>query len=140
MVLLGKDAKVEVSTDDITYYEIDGINDVSWPPKRDQEETTDFKSASAGSGDYDEAKTYTTTLSDGQATLSGFFRDDANGQDELRYASITGDLVYIQVLWDGTNGSKVSGYVSSFGTDGESTGLLAVSITVDFAGAISAVP
>jgi hypothetical protein len=109
MALHGKDTKINVSTTKGSgMNEVDGINDMSFGPKRDQHETTDFKSASAGSGDYDEAKTYIVGLKDGTGTISGQYEPgDTNGQVVLETAADGGTTVWMEFLWDGTNGHTV---------------------------------
>lgn len=108
MPLAAHPAVIEVSTDDITYNEVDGINDFSFSTGRDVLDTTDFKDTSG-------AKTKILGLQDTTISLSGDLEaSDTNGQNVLRTAFFNGNAIYVGFGFNGTDGYKVQARVSSF--------------------------
>jgi len=112
MPLPGHPIVVEVSLDDVTYTEIDGINDVSFGNQRDMLMTTDFKDTTG-------AKTRIAGLKDGTVTISGDLElGDTNGQNKVRAKYDDGAACWISVKFDpgasaGSRGFKVQGIVEN---------------------------
>jgi hypothetical protein len=113
MPLPGKDAKIKTcATKGGSYVEIDGIKDWGFDPQRDLIETTDFKGASAGSGDYDETRTHTFGLKSGSASFSGDYEPgDTLGQAALITAADAGSAQWFHFLADGSAGFEVEAYI-----------------------------
>lgn len=96
----------EISTDDTTYYSINGANSVSQNLSRAMLEVTDFD---------DTAINRIAGLFDTPCSFSGHRDvDDTNGQEALRAALFSGATIYVRCLPDGTNGFKVATIVESF--------------------------
>jgi predicted secreted protein len=108
MALAAHPSVLDVSTDDITYNEVDGINDYTFGLSRDVLETTDFKDTSG-------AHTRILGLQDIPVSISGDFEGgDTNGQNVIRAAFVSGATIYFRLRPDGTNGYKVQCKVSTF--------------------------
>ena len=108
MALAAHPSVLDVSLDDITYGEIDGINDYTFGLSRDVLETTDFMDTSG-------AHTRILGLQDIPVSISGDAEfSDTNGQNVLRAAFVSGATVYFRVRPDGTNGYKAQFKVSTF--------------------------
>lgn len=100
--------KVEISPDNITYTEVDGINDASFETSRDVLETTDFKDTSG-------AKTRIVGLQECSVSMSGDYEDtDTNGQNIIRSFFLAGTSLYVGFKFDGVDGYKSQFLVSSF--------------------------
>lgn len=127
-------AVVSVSTDDVSYNEVDGLNDASLQRMLELLDTTDFKDTSG-------EKTLTPGLGDGSVSLSGDYEPaDTNGQVVLRTAGTGKSLVYVKVLSDGTNGYKAGFYVESFDIKASVGGKAEFSCSLKKSGALTAVP
>lgn len=101
---------IEISTDNVTYYEVDGINDASFEVSRDILETTDFKDTSG-------AKTRIMGLQDTKISMSGDYEDtDTNGQNTIRTRFLAGTTIWVGFKLDGTDGYKVETYCTKFST------------------------
>lgn len=108
MAIAAHPTVIEVSTDNITFNEIDGINDYDFDLARDVLETTDFKDTSGG-------HTRILGLQDVPVSISGDYEgSDTNGQNVLRTALVNGTSVWIGFLFNGSAGYKVEAYVSTF--------------------------
>jgi len=136
----GKDAKFLVSANDSDWYEVDGIKEYTCDPDVMLHDSTDFVSASLGSGDYDETKTFVAGLSDGTLTFSGDYEDETNGQGTVRVLFSSGAAIYVKALHDGTNGKKITGIVSDYKVSGKADDLTKFSATVAFNSAIADTP
>lgn len=86
--------------------EADGLKSSDWPISRDVLETTDFKS-----GAYKEK---ILGLLGFDITLSGDFEPGDASQALLRSSLVSGATVYVQNLFDGTNGFEAGFKVSQF--------------------------
>jgi hypothetical protein len=86
--------------------EADGIKSTDWPLGRDVLETTDFKDGAF--------KTKILGLLGFDITLSGDFEPSDASQTLLRASLLDGATVYVQNLFDGTNGYEAGFKVSSF--------------------------
>lgn len=108
MAFAGHPSKVEVSTDGITYTEVDGINDYNFSPSRNILDTTDFKDTSGG-------HTHMYGLMDCKIDLSGDYEDsDTNGQNLIRSAFLNGTALFCGIKFDGTDGLKCQVVVETF--------------------------
>ena len=131
MAIAAHPAVVDVSTDDITYNEVDGINDFSFDPGVDILDTTDFKDTSG-------AKTKIVGLQDTSVEISGDYEDaDTNGQNIIRTGFLNGTSVYIGFKYDGTDGYKVQCLVESFSITGSVDGKVEWSASLTSIGAVS---
>lgn len=128
----GKTTTVHVSSDDSTYYEIDGIDTGSLKAAYDLLDDTDFKDTS-------NAHTRIAGLSDGSISLSGNYETEANGQGTLRTNAASGAATYIKFLWNGSAGHKVKCLVSDYTIDASAPGKVTFSCNLTFNGAVSAV-
>lgn len=133
MALAAHAMVISCSTDDITYNEVDGLNDFSFGPNRTMLETTDFKDTSG-------AKTRMSGLKDGSISMSGDYESgDTNGQNIIRTGFDNGTTVYIRVLWNGTTGHKVAAIVESHEIKGSVDDKVTWTASIQFNGAPSAV-
>jgi predicted secreted protein len=122
--LAGFAGTFEVSTNDSTYYEVDGIKNVRWPPEMDMIDDT----AIGGSGH----RTRIAGLSDISVSIDGNYRTETDGQGTIRTAFAARTSLYVRYTRDGTNGgkvlTKVSGWEEGAPVDG------AVPFSASFAG------
>lgn len=132
MTLAAHPMTISASADDVTYNEIDGLNDFSFGPNRDSLETTDFADTSG-------AKTRLLGLKDGTIQLSGDYESADTGQSRLTTLWASGATCYIKVLWNGSTGHKVPCVVESFEIRGSVGGKVEFSATLQFVGVFSAV-
>lgn len=101
-------AAIEVSTDNSTYNEVDGIKNFTFGGQRAMLDTTDFKDTSGG-------HTRIPGLFDYPVSIDGDYEPgDTNGQVVLRDAFFNGTAVWIGILYNGSAGDKVQCYVESF--------------------------
>lgn len=122
-------AKIEISTDDVTYVEIDGVNSVSFGPSRDTLETTDFADTSG-------ARKKIKGLVDGVISTSGHYKA-TGAQKTIRNTHDDGaedDTLFVRILWNGVAGHKVRCVVASYSLDGELDGTVQCSYEFEFAG------
>jgi predicted secreted protein len=129
----GHAVRVDVSNDDITYNELDGINNVDWGPMADLLDTTDFKDTTG-------FKTRIQVLKDIAPTISGDYERTDTAQSALRTGWDTGATRYLKVMLDGTNGFKVACKVESFGISASVDGKVEFTASLQGTGAISVVP
>lgn len=134
MAYQGHLATVKVSSTDSSYQTVDGLNSASLSSTPDLEDVTIFV---AGSGPAPHLKL--PTLIDWSIDGSGFFVTDTAGQGALRSAALNGSLIYIEYLYNGTNGYKGSGYVKSFKEDASASSTSKFSFQVVGSSALTAV-
>lgn len=133
MTLAAHALAFKVSATDGSYTEVDGINDLSWGPKRDMLESTDFKDTSA-------AKTRFSGLKDGVLSISGDAEFADTPQNLIRTSEDTGADLWCTILWDGSSGHKVKGIVESYTCKAGVAGKVEFSATINFNGAPAAAP
>lgn len=134
MATQGHLAVVKVSTTDSSYQTVDGLNSASLSSSPDLEDVTIFV---AGSGPAPHLKL--PTLIDWTLDGSGFFLTDTAGQGVLRSAALNGTAIYVEYLYNGTNGYKGQGYVKSFKEDASASSTSKFSFQVVGNGALTAV-
>lgn len=132
MALAGHAVAVSISADDVTYNEIDGINDVSFGPTRELLESTDFKDTSG-------ARTRFAGLKDGAISLSGQYESADTAQAAVRTAWENGTDCYVKILWNGATGHKVKTLVENFEIKAAVDGAVEFTSSHQFNGASSAV-
>lgn len=104
MPLAGHPIVVEVSNDDITYNEVDGLNDVSFSPNRDLADVTAFNDA-------DDAKRKLGLLRDVSVNVSGDYESgDANGQKRIRDRFDDAADLWVRIRFDPTAGAGLQGF------------------------------
>ena len=124
---------IERSADDITYFDIDGINSVSFSRNRESLEKTYLN-------DTDASKKKFAGIKDGTISFDGdLMFDDTNGQNAIRTAFDAGTDDWYRLKPDGTNGWKFQAVIMdvsiSGGTDGKNT----VSISLEVDGVVTVV-
>jgi predicted secreted protein len=121
--LAGKGILVRVSTDDITYNTVAGINDASASIEGDNQDITAF------------SENYISRLQglkDTSYSLSGYFDvADTTGQLVIRNALVTNTTLYFRFLYNGTNGYKQQVKVSSFEVSASVDGISELSIELE---------
>lgn len=132
-VLAANGILIQASSDDATYNEVDGLNDISYGPTADMLETTDFKDTSGN-------HTRMMGLRDGAISVSGDYEASDTAQALMRTQHASGGALWLKVLWDGTNGSKVQCIVENFTIKGGVAGKVEFSASLKFNGAPAAVP
>ena len=101
MPKLGHTTVIEVSTDDITYNEVDGILDYNFDMSNDVVDITAYEDTAS-------AHERLLSLQDTSISLGGDYEHaDVNGQLVLRNAFLNNTSVYVKILHNGTNGHKV---------------------------------
>lgn len=116
------------------YLEIDGINDLSFGPSREQLDMTDFKDTSG-------ARQRFQGLKDGTISLSGDYEPSDTGQAEI-FAAFNGasNLVcWIMILWEGTTGHHVKCVVESYEISAGVDGKVEFSVELSFTGVPAAI-
>lgn len=103
-IVLGEDAVIEVSADDVTFDPISDLNSYSYEVANQINNFPVFQRATA----HGVPGTDTITL-----TLSGLYSVGDAGQDAIRAAKAAGTNVTIKLLPDGTNGISISCRVGS---------------------------
>lgn len=117
---------VEVSTDDSTYYDVDGTDTVSEDRTRMKLMSTDFAQSGVAENSF-------AGLSSGNFQASGAWEgSDTNGQVAVRTAQSDGSTLYVRVLYDGTIGSKAACKVFSCQKNSTVDGRVEFSWTGDF--------
>lgn len=134
MVYQGHLAVVKVSSTGSSYQTVDGLNSAAISSTPDLEDVTIFGS---GSGPAPHLKL--PTLIDWTIDGSGFLLADANGQGLVRTSALTGALIYVQFLYNGTTGYSGSGYVKSFKEDASASSTAKFSFQIVGSSALSAV-
>ena len=123
---------VQVSTDDVTYNTVLGLNDANNSITSNNEVTTDFG---------DTFNERLDTIKDSTYSLSGFYDNaDTTGQIAIRDSLINGTDLYVKYLTDGTNGFKQKVVVASFEVSSTPDGVSEVSIELEGSGSLTAVP
>jgi len=117
------------------YDEIDGINNVSFGPTRDQLESTDFMDTTG-------ARTRFGGLRDGTVSLSGDYEAADTGQGHITSAfeGASDAVCWIQILWDGTSGHHVKCVVDSYTIEASFDGKVEFSAELSFTGLPAANP
>lgn len=100
--LVAYGARVYISEDDVTYYEIDGTNDVTVEDSLGEYDASSFK-------DQTGAVQRITTLVDCKVNLAGSYATETTGQFQVRKLNQSRVSGYVKVLWNGTNGFKCAG-------------------------------
>lgn len=131
MALAGKSVVVAVSVDDVTYYTVAEMNDMSMSFSGDNIDVTvfgeDFINRIQG-------------LKDGSYSLSGFYDPtDTNGQVAVRDAWLNDTTLYARIFPNGTAGFKQEVKVSSYEVSAGVDGAVELSIELEGTGTISAV-
>lgn len=104
MPLAGHPIVVEVSNDDVTYNEVDGLNNVSFSPSRDLADVTDFKDA-------DDAKRKLGLLRDVTISVSGDYESgDTNGQKRIRDRFDDAADLWVRIKFDPTAAAGLQGF------------------------------
>jgi predicted secreted protein len=121
--LAGKGILVRVSTDDVSYNTVAGLNDASASIDGDNQDITAF------------TDTYISRLQglkDVSYSLSGYFDSaDTTGQLAIRSSLVGNTTLYIRFLYNGTNGYKQQVKVSSFEVSASVDGISEVSIELE---------
>lgn len=131
MALKGKGVVINVSTDDVDYYQVAELNDGTLTIDGDNIDITEFG---------DDFINRIQGLKDGTYSLSGF-RDptDTNGQEAINSALLNDTSLYVQFLPDGSTGFQQEVKVSSFETSAAVDGAVEVSIDLEGTGTITSV-
>lgn len=80
-------------------------------------------------------------LKDGKLSLSGQYRpSDTTGQVVIQTSLLDDSDLFVEVLFDGTNGWRQQMRCSKFAADASLEGIVGVSIELEGTGAITAVP
>lgn len=103
MPLAGHAVVIEVSLDDVSYAEVDGITEATYSPTRDLGDVTYFKTSDA-------ARRKFALLRDGTISLSGKFEADANGQGRIRAKYDDGADLYCRIKFAPGAGAGNEGY------------------------------
>lgn len=131
-VLAANGILIQASSDDMSYNEVDGLNDASYAPNADLLDTTDFKDGTT--------RTRIVGLRDFSVSLSGDYEHSDTAQALLRSSEASGATVYLRLLWDGTNGVKVTCKVESFTVKGSVAGKVEFSCSLKATAAAAAYP
>ena len=123
---------VKVSPDNITYTAVGETNDISMSIQGNTVEVSTF-------GDVWVSRMQ--TLKDATYSSSGFF-DPSNtlGQVAVLNALINDTTLYLEILFDGTNGYRHPVTVASFEISSEVDGVVEYSVEYESAGSVVAVP
>jgi predicted secreted protein len=128
----GIDTLVKVSVDDSTYYTLAEFKEAEQTFTANNEDVTVF-------GDEWVNKAY--TLNDASYSINGFFdNSDTNGQTAAINAMINKSALYVQILFDGTNGYKQEVKVGSINISSSPDKYVAISMEFQGSGAVTAVP
>jgi predicted secreted protein len=104
MPLAGHPIVIDVSVDDITYNEVDGLNDVSFSVNRDLADVTAFNDA-------DDAKRKLALLRDVSISVSGDYESgDATGQKRIRDKFDDGADLWVRVKFAPTAAVGLQGW------------------------------
>lgn len=132
MPLAGHAVVIEVSLDDASYAEVDGITQSSYSPTRDLADVTYFKTSDA-------ARRKFALLRDGTISLSGSFEADANGQGRIRAKFDDGADLFVRIQFDpgaagGSKGYKVACKVESWESGPSVEDVVPFSCSLQFTG------
>lgn len=131
MALKGKNVVINVSTDDIDYYQVAELNDGTLTIDGDNIDVTEFG---------DDFINRIQGLKDGTYSLSGFRDpDDTDGQEAINSALLNDTSLYVQFLADGTTGFQQEVKVSTFETSAAVDGAVEISVDMEGSGSITAV-
>jgi|SRR6185312_9259708 len=110
---------------------IGGVKNATFGPKRDM---LDISTLGGGA-----AKAKLAGMTDGQVSIDGDFIAGDTGQAAMRAAWASGADLYIQLLFDGTNGYYVKTKISQFDIKGATASTVSFSATCEFNSGITAV-
>jgi len=112
------------------YTEVDGINSLSFGPTRDQLESTDFADTTG-------ARTRFSGLKDGTVSISGDYEAGDAGQTSVEtiFDGTADATLWVQILWDGTDGHHVECKVESFTIEADVGDKITFSAELTFTGA-----
>jgi hypothetical protein len=132
MPLPGSGVVFEVSLDDVTYFEPDGLKEASFSPSRDLGDVTYFKTA-------DVAKRKFALLRDGTISASGHFVGEPNGQGTIRAKFDDGADIYVRIKLDpgaavGSQGYKTVCKVASWEASPSVEDVIPISFSFEFSG------
>jgi predicted secreted protein len=127
----GNAASVNVSTDDVTYYAVDEINNLTMSCSGEIVDITKFTDLYRGK---------IQTLKDIKYTFSGFWvKTDTTGQIALRTAWLNDSTIYIKILVDASLGWKQLVKVDSITINTTATGAVEISFEASGNGDVTAV-
>lgn len=132
MALAGHAALVSVSSDNVTYNEVDGLANVDFGPSATIIETTDFADTTA-------AKTRIKGLADLNVTVSGQYEASDTGQALIRSSWASGATIHVKFLPNGSAGFRCPCIVQDYKINTTVDGAVEFSATFLGNGAIVAV-
>lgn len=129
MALAGHGLSLSVSTDGTNFDSINGIKNISLSDGADMIEITDFADSNL--------KRRIRALRDYSASMDGELEVASNGYKKVRQTFEQGNVLYVKILFDGTNGLTLTMLVESIERSASVDGAVQVSISLQHEGSVA---